>query len=305
MNKKLRANISHPGILLNIFLRRYFSNWMSDETWLKLCFRYKLGYKLNLKDPQTFSEKLQWLKLYNRRPEYTKMVDKAAVKEYVASIIGPDYIIPTLGKWGRAEDIEWEMLPDRFVLKCNHDSGSICICRNKDTFNCEEAAKKLAHYLTVDYYKKTSKEWPYKNVKPCIIAEPYMDPSPDPELLDYKFFCFNGEPKLCQVIGGRNSTEVIDFFDKDWNHQPFHEPKIFPFAEVMPQKPKCYNQMWGMARQLAADIPFVRIDFYEVNGHVYFGEITFFPTGGFGGFDPFEWDYTFGSWIKLPNVKFI
>lgn len=305
MDSKIRKIINHPGILFNIFLRKYLARFMTDEQYLRLLFYYMMGYRLDLENPKSFSEKLQWLKLYNRRAEYTMMVDKAAVKEYAADIIGHEHIIPTIGRWNRAEDIEWNNLPDRFVLKCNHDSGSVCICRDKNSFDREAAAKKLAHALTINYYQKTHREWPYKNVKPCIIAEPYIDPSPEPDLLDYKFFCFNGEPRLCQVIGGRNTKEVIDFFDYEWNHQPFHEPKKFPFAEIMPQKPACYEKMWDMARKLAAGIPFVRIDFYEVKSRVYFGEITFFPTGGFGGFDPMEWDRKIGDMLTLPDNRIV
>lgn len=276
---------------------------LPDELYLKVKFRQLMGKKLNLKNPQTFSEKLQWLKLYNRRPEYTTMVDKYAAKDYVAKIIGEEYIIPTLGVWDRPENIEWDKLPNQFVLKCTHDSGGLVICRDKSNLDKEAAVTKLHKTLKQNYFRKW-REWPYKNVPRRIIAEKYIEPTPDlKDLLDYKFFCFNGEPQYCQVISGRNTKMCCDFFDKDWNHQPFHEPKLYPFSDVPPEKPSKYEEMWNLARCLAKDKPFSRIDFYEVKGHVYFGEITFFPTTGMGGFQPEEYDLAFGNMIQLPYVS--
>ena len=273
---------------------------LPDELFLKIKFRQMMGKKLDLESPQTFSEKIQWLKLYDRRPEYTTMVDKYAVKDYVAKKIGAEYIIPTLGVWDSVEDIEWDLLPNQFVLKCTHDSGGLVICRDKSKLDRQGAEKILHRGLVRDYYRK-SREWPYKNVKPRIIAEKYIDPSPQIDLPDYKFFCFNGEPKFCQVISGRGSKMCIDFFDHDWTHQVFHEPKFFPFADEIPQKPKHLEEMWRLARLLAENKAFSRIDFYDINDHVYFGEITFFPTSGMGGFMPDEWDMIFGNLITLPE----
>lgn len=298
----IKEYLKQPA-LLGCALLEHFGKWLPDRVYLKLMFRFKMGYRLNLRNPKTFSEKIQWLKLYNRRPEYTKMVDKYAVKEYVSKLIGEEYVIPILGVWDKPEDIEWDKLPNQFVLKTTHGGGSegVVICKNKETFDRQKAINQLHLSYDVDIYKQL-REWPYKNVLRRIIAEQYINPAPEAnDLPDYKFFCFNGEPKFCQVISGRNTTESIDFFDLDWNHQPFHEPRKFPHAIIQPSCPPYFSQMIGLARQLAVGKPFSRIDFYDVNGRVLFGEITFFPTSGMGGFDDKAWDYKFGELIKLPS----
>lgn len=300
----LKEYLSHPRTVFVVILEHFFK-WLPDKLYVKLLYRLRMGRRLDLKNPQTFSEKLQWLKLYDREPEYTQMVDKYAVKDYVAKIIGEDYIIPTLGVWDKPEDIEWNSLPDKFVLKTTHGGGSagVVICKDKSTFDRQRAVSKLKESLKQDIYR-TLKEWPYKNVPKRIIAEKYIEPHPEMnDLPDYKFFCFNGVPKYCQVISGRETKKCIDFFDRDWKHQPFHEPKHYPFAEVVPTKPKYYDKMWQAATQLADKKAFSRIDFYEVGDEVYFGEITFFPTSGMGGFSPEKWDYEFGKWIEIANKQ--
>lgn len=284
-------------------LFNYFT-WLPDKLYLKLLFRIRMGKRLNLKNPQTFSEKLQWLKLYDRKTEYTMMVDKYAVKDYVAGIIGEEYIIPTIGVWNKLDDIEWDTLPEKFVLKTTYGGGSsgVVICKDKSTFDRQKAIKKLKKSLKQNIYK-TLKEWPYKNVPKRIIAEKYIDPRPETnDLPDYKFFCFNGEPKYCQVISGRDSKKCIDFFDRDWNHQPFHEPSYYSFADEEPAKPKYLDKMWQAAEQLAQDKAFSRIDFYEVGDDVFFGEITFFPTSGLGSFEPEDYETIIGKMITLPGV---
>ena len=276
-----------------------------DKLYLQILYFLHFFRRLNLKDPKTFSEKLQWLKLYNRKPEYTQMVDKYAVKEYVKNIIGEQYIIPTLGVWDTPQQIEWDKLPKQFVLKTTHGGGGsgVVICKDKDTFDRKAAIKKLQREMKKDIYRNW-REYPYKDIPHRILAEKYMeDAASKDDLHDYKFFCFNGEPKYCQVISGRESKMCIDFFDKDWIHQPVHEPYCYPFADVEPQKPQNYEQMWDFAKELAKNKSFSRIDFYEVDGKIYFGEITFYPTSGFGGFNPPYWDEKFGSWIKLPTDK--
>lgn len=272
-----------------------------DKLYLKMLFRLRMGYKLNLDNPQTFSEKLQWLKLYNRKPEYTQMVDKYEAKKYVAGIIGGEYIIPTLGVWDSVDDINFDALPNQFVLKTTHGGGNtgVVICRDKSTFDISAAKKKLKLSLKTDIYRLLC-EWPYKNVQKRIIAERYISIPGNEDLPDYKFYCFNGEPKYCQVIADRNSVMTIDFYDNDWTHQPFHGRKGFPFSKAKQPKPIKFHEMWEFAAKLSAGIPFLRVDFYEVEGSVYFGELTFFPTSGIGGFNPKEWDYKLGSLIKLP-----
>ena len=299
MNKVIRV-ISHPGLALKKICKKFLL-LLPDEPYLRVRYRQEMGKRLNLTNPQTFSEKIQWLKLYDRQPEYTMMVDKYAVKDYVARILGEEFIIPTLVVWDNVEDIEWDKLPDQFVLKCTHDSGGQVICRDKSILDKEEAVRILRWGMKQNYYRKT-REWPYKNVPRRIIAEKYIKPAPGTDdLADYKFFCFNGEPRYCQVISGRGKKMCIDFFDMKWRHQPFHEPKNYPFADIEPARPMHFDRMQDAARQLTKGRAFCRIDFYEVGDKVYFGEITFYPTSGMGGFDPEEWDYSFGKWITLPK----
>ena len=436
--------LKKPYEALDRLLIRYGGR-IPDAQYLKCRFYLRMGYRLNLKDPQTFSEKLQWLKLFDRRPIYTTMVDKYAVKKYVADVIGDEYIIPTIGVWDSPDEIDWNSLPEQFVLKCTHDSGGLVICRDKSKLDINTAKEKLRRSLTFDYYK-SGREWPYKNVPRKIIAENFLDPTPitdglpsyiwycfngkpkycqvihnrtareqvglfdtgwnhlkingfdhneidsevlslppddlelqiriarelsknepysridlfhteentyygeithypangfsslppeqndrilgqmlhlpgiqsggviceildneelqitHPDLADYKFFCFDGVPRYCQVITGRGKKMCIDFFDKEWNHQPFHEPKRFPFAEKKIKKPLNLDEMWNLAAKLSENKSFSRIDFYEIKCKVYFGEITFFPTSGMGGFMPSEYDLIFGNLLTLNKL---
>ena len=274
---------------------------LPDKMFLQIKFRQKMGKKLNLKNPQSFSEKLQWLKLYNRRPEYTMMVDKYAVKDYVAGIIGKEHIIPTLGVWNRIEDIDWESLPNQFVLKCTHDSGGLVICKDKSKLNVQEAIVKLKNGLKNDYYRD-HREWPYKNVPRRIIAEKYMVDESGYELKDYKWFCFDGDPKALFIATDRGNPDEdtkFDFFDVEFKHLPFTNGH--PNANRLITKPKGFEEMKQLAGLLSQGIPHVRVDFYDINGKVYFGELTFYHWSGFVPFEPEEWDYKFGEWIKLPN----
>ena len=304
IKKLIRYILYSPSKLLLAILTRVASI-IPDKQYLKWRFRLQMGYKLDLDNPQTFSEKLQWLKLYNRKPEYTQMVDKFAAKEYVAKIIGEEYIIPTLGVWDKFDDIDFDKLPDQFVLKTTHGGGNtgVVICKDKSTLDKDTAKRKLNRSLKSDIYR-TLKEWPYKNVKKRIVAEQFIDSEGHLDLPDYKFYCFDGEPKYCQVIRDRNTKETIDFYDMEWNHMPF--VGLNPVAKnglIPVTKPEHLANMVNMCRQLAAGIPFSRIDWYVVNGKVHFGEITFFPASGLGKFRPDEWNYKFGEWIELPLNK--
>ena len=275
---------------------------MPDEEYLKRMFRYKLGYELDLKNPRTFSEKLQWLKLYDRRPEYTLMVDKYEVKKYVAERIGEEYIIPTLGVWNHFDEIDFDALPNQFVLKCTHDSHGLSICKDRSQWDKQEAKKRLENGLKHNYYYNF-REWPYKNVKPRIIAEKYMDDTETQELRDYKIFTFDGIAKALFIASDRQTKgeeTKFDFFDVDFKHLPFTNGH--PNAQVIPAKPKTFELMKVLAEKLSKGIPHVRVDFYEVNGKAYFGELTFFHWSGLTPFDPEEWDQKFGSWIKLPKI---
>lgn len=284
-----------------------FFRWLPDATYLKLLYRFKMGHRLDLKNPQTFTEKLQWLKLYNRKPEYTKMVDKYAVKEYVANIIGEEHIIPTLGVWDKFDDIDFSSLPDQFVLKTTHGGGGggVVICRDKQTFDKAAAKQKLKESMASDIYSGL-REWPYKDVPKRIIAEKFMalEKSPAPnDLPDYKFFCFNGEPKYCQVIRDRHSKETIDFYDMDWNRMPFVGLNPIARNGLTPvARPGNLDEMKEICRKLADSKSFVRVDLYVIDDKSYFGELTFYPASGMGVFTPEEWNGKLGDLLTLPNA---
>lgn len=291
----------HPNIVASKLLVTFFQ-WLPDKIYLKFRFRYAMAQKLNLNNPLTYNEKLQWLKLYNRRPEYTMMVDKIKVKEYVASVIGSEYIIPTLGTWKDPNDIDFNMLPNRFVLKCNHNSGlGMFICKDKNKIDVENIKKELRKGLRENYFKR-NREWPYKNVPHYILAEKYVDSElGKDDLPDYKFFCFNGKVKALFIATNRTKGEHavrFDFYDEHFNHLPFTNGH--PNADILPEKPASFEKMKQLAEKLSKDIPHVRIDLYDVNGKIFFGEMTFFHWSGMIPFDPPEWDYKFGSWIQLP-----
>ena len=278
------------------------SRFYSDRKYLEKMFPLCMGYKLDLDNPQTYSEKLQWQKLYDHRPEYTKMVDKAAVKDYVANIIGNEYIIPTLGIWDNPEEIEWDKLPDKFVLKCTHDSGGLVICHDKSKLDKTKAINTLQKSLRNDYFLM-GREWPYKNVPRRIIAEEYISPSPNmTDLPDYKFFCFDGKVKALFVATERQKPgeEVkFDFFDANYNPLPFRQGH--DHAKVLPQRPQYFEQMKKAAEQLSKGLPQIRVDFYETEEKILFGELTLFHFSGLTPFEPLEWDFKFGEWFQLPQ----
>lgn len=282
-----------------------FGRWLPDKPYLQLMFYAQLGYKLDLCNPKSFNEKLQWLKLNDRNPVYTQMVDKYEAKRYVAKIIGDEYIIPTIGVYEKGDDINFEELPNQFVLKVTHDSGGIVVCKDKSTFNRIEAVKALNKSLKENFYYM-NREWPYKNVHPRIIVEKYMENggnnSLKNELTDYKFFCFNGEPKLMFVATDRFTSGVetkFDFFDTNFNHLPFVNG--YPNSTINIPKPASFELMKELACKLSTGIPHVRVDFYDVDGHVYFGELTFYHWSGFVPFYPREWDYKIGEMLDLPS----
>ncbi len=271
----------------------------NDKVQIKKRWYGRMSYRLNLRAPKSYNEKLQWLKLYDRNPLYTTLVDKYAVKEYVANIIGEEYIIPTLGVWNKFDDIDFESLPNQFVLKCTHDSGGIVICKDKQALDLVKAKQRIETSLRTDYYV-SGLEWPYKNVKHRIIAERYMEDKKTGELRDYKFFCFNGVPKWLFIATDRQNREepYFDFFDMDFNHLPMQHGH--PNAPILPEKPMKFEEMKTLASKLSQNIPHVRVDFYEVDGYIFFGELTFFHHGGWTPFTPQKWDYIFGQEIKLP-----
>ena len=276
-----------------------FFNILPDEVYLKMRYKLCIGKKLDLDNPRTFNEKLQWLKINNRKNDYVTMVDKVLAKEFVGNIIGEKYIIPTIGCWNRAEEIDFDKLPNQFVLKCNHDSGGIVICKDKSLFNKQKAIKKLNKALKRTPYFVT-REWPYKNVQRKILAEPYIEDNITRDLRDYKFFAFNGEVKAMFIASERQNKNIstkFDFFDSDFNFLPIINGH--PNSEIKPKKPCKFDEMKEMAEKLSIGLPHIRIDFYEANGNVYFGELTFFHYGGMVPFEPQEWDEVFGAWIDL------
>lgn len=286
---KLRFTITNPQI-----------SWLSDKTYLKRIYPYITGKKLNLKDPQTFNEKMQWLKLYNRKPIYTTMVDKSTVKDYVSSIIGEEYVIPTIAVYDTLEEIDFDSLPNQFVMKSTHDSGGVVVCKDKNSFDKEKAIAFLSKRLEQDFYK-ISREWPYKNVKPRIIVEEFIKDDINPELRVYKVLNFDGKPKIIQMINGdKTDHEYINYYDTDWNLLGFRQN--FPNGPV-DEKPECLSELLELAEKLANGMPFIRTDFYLVQGKVLFSEFTFFSDAGFANFEPDEWDLKLGQWITLPKKK--
>lgn len=274
-----------------------FGRIIPDKLYIKMMYQVKLGCKCNLKKPETFNEKLNWLKLYDRRDIYTKMADKYEVRAYVKEMLGDDYLIPLLGVWDRVEDIDLNILPNQFVLKCTHDSASVVICKNKLTFNWEEAAQRLKKALSINYYYE-SREWPYKNIKPRVIAECYMVDESNEELKDYKIYNFNGEPRLIQVDFGRFTHHERNLYSTDWEY--IDEEIEYPQnPAVKIEKPENLDEMIRLAEMISKGIPSVRTDFYSINGKTYFGEITFYQEGGFARFASKEYEKELGSLINL------
>lgn len=304
IKKKIVKNINDPYRQIVKLLYKLSPYIHNDVVYLKLLYYFRTHRLLHLNKPKTFGEKLQWLKLFYRHPIMTTMVDKYAAKEYVANIIGEKYIIPTIGVWDKPEDIEWDLLPSEFVLKTTHGGGSagVIICKDKSCVDRNRVLSKLNKSLKQDIYIKL-REWPYRDVPRRIIAEKFISNGDD--LIDYKFFCFNGEPKYCQVIKNRDNNETIDIFDENWNHQKFVGLNSFctsyQNAQDCPVIPLNYSEMLTIARRLSEGFPYLRVDLYDVRGSVYFGEITFFPTSGFGTFSPIEWNEKIGSLVNLPH----
>ena len=292
-------------VLIILWIRLY---WLIPEKlYLKVLFRLSMGYPLNLNNPVTFNEKIQWLKLYDRKPEYIKLVDKVAVKDFVTDRIGSEFVVPTLGVWNSPDEIDWNSLPRQFVLKTSHGSGShgVIICKDKSSLDIPKVKAQLLNALKKDRTWEHYREWPYKNVPHRILAEQLLtnDSLKSTSLIDYKFMCFNGKVKFSFTCTDRFSKEglKVTFYDNEWNIMPFE--RNHPREAIPSQRPYCYEKMIEAAEKLTIDIPFARIDFYEVDKHPYFGEITFYPGSGLEGFQPVEWDKTIGDMLDLPKVK--
>lgn len=308
--KKIFNLIFHNPRVLGIIGLQKISCLVSDKPYLEMMYWLNMGKKLNLKNPVTFNEKLQWLKLYNHNPEYTVMVDKVKAKEYVAKLIGEEHIIPTLGVWDDPDDIDFDALPNQFVLKCNHNSGTgMCICRDKSKLDIEKVKAELRKGLKENYFMRW-REWPYKNVPRKILAEKFMVDTEQnveaitkgklEELNDYKIFCFNGEPKVLFVASDRANKVCFDYYDMNLKHLDLKQGGDNYHGEV--KLPKHFDEMKELAAKISQGIPHVRTDFYEINDKVYFGELTFFDSTGMAKFTPEEWDEKLGNMIQLKDI---
>lgn len=299
---KVRTWILHPSVFISTLNNHGLLSWMSDKKNIKMIYKIHTGKELNLNPPKTFNEKMQWLKLYNRKNIYTTMADKYEVKKYVSSLIGDKYIIPTLAVWNNSEEIDLSVLPDKFVIKCNHGSGFNWICKDKSTLDIDALKKKTKKWMRTSGFW-FGREWPYKNVNRRIFAEQFMENPGIDTLTVYKVFCFNGTPKLIQVIQDDKAvSETIDYFDCDWNLLDLYQDH--PNSDLHLDKPQNLNQMIELSALLSKDIPYVRVDWYEVKDKLFFSEFTFFSDSGFANFNPDSWDLYLGNLINLgDNIK--
>lgn len=283
-------------------LFRKLSRLIPDRIYLQIVYFRHFKKFIDFDNPKTFNEKIQWLKLNYRNEEYTKLVDKYRVKQYITKLIGEKYVIPTLGVWNNVDDIDFKSLPEKFVLKCNNDSGGIVICKNKKDFDEVKAKSFLKERLKNNGYWY-GREWPYKNVKPCIIAEKYMEDSISKDLKDYKFFCFNGSMEFFDIDIDRFIEHRSNYYDRNGNFLPFGKTYCPPDYTKKIEMPKNLDKMIELAETISHNTVLSRIDFYEIDGQVYFGEITFYPGSGFSPFTDEKWDYKLGDMIDLPNIK--
>lgn len=297
----LKKIIDNPVLIKSILLA-HLGYLLPDKLYIILKWKICMGNRLDLDNPLSFNEKLQWLKLYDHNPRYTELVDKFAVKKVVATQIGCSHIIPTLYVWDDPRSIEWDILPNQFVLKCTHDSGGLVICKDKASLDIKKAIRTLSKSYSYNFYK-AGREWPYKNVSKKIIAEPYMVDHELNELRDYKFFCFNGSVRFFKVDFNRFVDHQANYYDREGNYLDFGELNFKRDPQKSIQIPSALSEMILYAEILSKNIPFVRVDFYVVDGVVYFGEMTFYPASGMGKIDPEEWDYKIGEWIDLKLVK--
>lgn len=295
-------NIIHNPLWIIIYLNKAGIKTLSDKRYIKVLYRIKLNKKLNLDNPVTFNEKLQWLKLHDRKDAYTTMVDKYEAKKYVANIIGEEYIIPTIGVYDRFDDIDFDKLPDQFVIKCTHDSGGLIICKDKTKLDKKNARRKINKSLRRNYYYP-GREWPYKNVKPRIIIEKYIEDRDSKTVRDYKFFCFNGEPKILYVSeGSHTANQRIAFFDMQYNQLPIKRTDYKDY-DRLPPKPKNFSKMKRFSAVLSNEIPHLRVDWYDINGKLFFGELTFYTQTGMIPFEDEKWDKKLGDYIDIKTME--
>ena len=273
---------------------------LSDEEFLKLAYRVLMGEPLDFHNPQTFNEKLQWLKLYDRNPQYTIMVDKLRAKEYVSNILGSEYIIPTLDVWDKPESIDLDELPNKFVIKTNNGSGGndVIVCKDKSTLRLKEVRRLMHKSLRTNTYR-TLREWPYKNIEPAIFAEKYMTDNGE-ELHDYKFFCFHGTVACFKVDFNRWENHKANYYSPDLRLIPYGEVFCPPDFGQTPPIPDNIDEMITVAEKLSSGYPFMRVDLYNIKGKIYFGEMTFYPASGLSPFTDKKFDLQLGNLLKLP-----
>lgn len=291
-NKKIRFGyLTKLGIYNNT----------EDEFFLKKKFQITFNRKLNLNNPQSINEKIQWLKLFNRRHEYTKLVDKIKLKDYVKQKLGENFVVPLIAEWSNPEDIDFNNLPDKFVLKCNHNSGlGMFVCKDKNKINKNNVIRQLKKGMSQNYYL-SGREWPYKNVERKVFCEAFLSDSKSDKLIDYKFYCFNGIVKFLSInnILPETKESAMDFFDRDFNFLDFTWG--YKHLEEHPTKPELLDDMINVSEVLSEGIPFVRVDLYCCDNQIYVGEMTFFDGSGFDPIEPKEWDYKIGSLLELPD----
>lgn len=290
----------NPRLFVYILLIKLSNYFHNDEAYLRILFYFKMGYRLNLANPKTFCEKLQWLKLYNRVPEYTTMVDKVEVKKWVTNKIGSKYVIPTLGVYKNVDEVDFTQLPNQFVLKCNHNSRvGMCICKDKTQLDIYKVRKELKKGLKENHFMKT-REWPYKNVKRKILAEKYMEEDGCTSLHDYKVMCFNGKARLIELHRGRfTDCHTQEFYDCNWNKTNISQSGSGSISNEIIPPPTFLKELLELSEKLAKGIPHVRVDWYYVNNQLYFGEMTFFDGAGFDPMDKKEDELMIGSWIDI------
>lgn len=299
--KKIIEYLKNPYKIALFLSNHHCLNWVSDENYAKLIYRAKFGRKLDLNNPETFNEKIQWLKLYDRNPKYSDFVDKYESKNIVKDLVGEEFVVPLLGVYNSFDEIDFDALPDQFVIKTTHDSGGYVIVRDKSKLNIAEARKKIESSQKTNYYKY-SREWPYNNIKPRIIVEEYIVGKNGEEMKDFKLFCFNGEFEFGFIISGRSQKILkMKYFDKDFNFIPVKQGGDKYILDESIPKPKSFDKMVELTKTLTKGFPFVRMDFIEVDDRLYVGEFTLYHWGGAMPFEPDEWDHKFGEFIKLPK----
>lgn len=288
--------------IYNKLIMFYYKYLTTDKKIITRRFKKYFNKDINLKNPRTYNEKLQWLKLNDRNPIYSDMVDKYEVRKTISKLIGEEYLIPLIGVYDSFDDINFDSLPDQFVLKATHDSGGVVICKNKNEFNIKNAKKKLNKSLKNNYYYY-SREWPYKNIKPRIICEKFMIDKNELDIRDYKFMCFNGDPKLVQLHKNRSSDYTLDFYDINWKKTDIAQG--VPISNIIEKKPDDLDKMISIAKILSAGTIFSRIDLYYINKKIYFGEITYYPTSGLTPFNDERYDVMLGEWIDINKINSI